>query len=82
MQPTRFVGLDVHKERISISVAESGRQGAVEYFGEIDNDPARDGAALLTLRSAGVVGATGRSRDTGRTLGCNRAHEDFEDCLA
>src|ERR1700730_17251768 len=39
MEHTRFVGLDIHKERISITVAESGRSGAVEYLGEIANDP-------------------------------------------
>jgi transposase len=39
MEHTRFVGLDIHKERISISVAESGRSGALEYLGEIANDP-------------------------------------------
>jgi transposase len=31
--------MDVHKEKISIAVAESGRGGALEYIGEIANDP-------------------------------------------
>ncbi|NGO51108.1 transposase [Mesorhizobium camelthorni] len=39
MDHIRFVGLDIHKERISIAVAESGRVGSVEYLGEIANDP-------------------------------------------
>jgi transposase len=39
MEHTRFIGLDIHKERISIAVAESGRSGAVEYLGEVANDP-------------------------------------------
>ena len=39
MEHTRFVGLDIHEERISIAVAESGRSCAVEYLGEISNDP-------------------------------------------
>ena len=39
MEHTRFVGMDIHKEKISIAVAESGRGGAVEYLGEIANDP-------------------------------------------
>lgn len=38
MEDTRFIGLDIHKERISIAVAESGRSGPVEYLGEIAND--------------------------------------------
>ncbi len=39
MKNTRFVGLDIHKERISIAVAEGGRSEAVNYLGEIANDP-------------------------------------------
>jgi transposase len=39
MEHTRFVGLDIHKERISIAVTESGRVAGVEYLSEISNDP-------------------------------------------
>ena len=46
MEHTRFVGLDIHKERISIAVAESGRSCAVEYLGEISNDPVAIGMRL------------------------------------
>lgn len=42
---TGFVGLDVHKDQISVAVAESG--GAVEYLGQIANDP----AAISKLRA-------------------------------
>jgi transposase len=39
MEHTRCVGLDIHKERISVAVAEGARSGALEYLGEIANDP-------------------------------------------
>ena len=39
MEHTRFVGLDIHTEWISIAVPESGRSDAVEYLDEISNDP-------------------------------------------
>jgi len=53
MEHTRFIGLDIHKERISIAVAESGRSGAVEYFGEISNDPVAIGKLCDRLRRPG-----------------------------
>jgi hypothetical protein len=37
MKNTKFIGLDVHKLRISVAVAQAGEP--VEYLGEIDNEP-------------------------------------------
>ncbi len=39
MKDSRFVALDVYKLRMSVSVAEGGRSGDVEYLGEIGKDP-------------------------------------------
>lgn len=35
---TRYVGLDVHAESISVAIAESGRKAEVRYLGAIAND--------------------------------------------
>ena len=32
------IGLDVHKNSISIGIADEGRDGEVRYYGKIDND--------------------------------------------
>lgn len=34
-----YVGLDVHKASISVTVAEEGRDGAVRFIGAIPNTP-------------------------------------------
>ena len=39
MQETLYIGLDVHKASISVSVAEDGRNGPVRFIGEIPNTP-------------------------------------------
>lgn len=39
MQTRSFIGLDVHKETISVSIAEDGRDGAVRFIGVIPNTP-------------------------------------------
>jgi transposase len=49
MQTVRsFVGMDVHKETISISVAEDGRDGSVRFLGVIPN--ATDDVAKMAKR--------------------------------
>src|SRR6516225_8047270 len=39
MQTRSFIGLDVHKATISISIAEDGRNGSVRFLGVIPNAP-------------------------------------------
>jgi transposase len=39
MQPITFVGLDVHKATIAVSVAEGGRDGEVRHLGRVENRP-------------------------------------------
>ncbi|MDP3749569.1 MAG: hypothetical protein Q8Q88_21255 [Phenylobacterium sp.] len=63
---TLYVGLDVHKVSISVSVAEDGRDGAVRFLGEVPNTPtdvaklakrlAKDGDPLEFCYEAGCCG--------------------------
>ena len=82
MEHTRFVGMDIHKEKISIAVAESGRGGALEYLGEITNDPGairkpcerlgRPGKPLAfcyEARPYGISGATSAHSSSVTSLG-------------
>jgi hypothetical protein len=39
MQKTLYIGLDVHKASISVTVAEEGRDGLVTFMGAIPNSP-------------------------------------------
>ena len=43
-----FVGLDTSKLKISVAVAEDGRQGEVRFLGEIDNTPEAASALLVS----------------------------------
>jgi transposase len=66
MQRTAYIGLDVHKASISVSVAEDGRDGPVRFIGEIPNTPAdveklarrlaKDGHRLEFCYEAGPCG--------------------------
>jgi hypothetical protein len=39
MEPTTFVGLDVHKRTTAVAIAAAGRDGEVRFFGEIPSTP-------------------------------------------
>ena len=51
----KYVGLDVHKDTTVIAVAESGREGEVRLYGQIDSDLA---ALEKVLRKLGGEGVT------------------------
>ena len=50
-----FIGLDVHKETISVAVAEGGRNGEIRHLGNFQNAP--DAIAKLARRLGRLHGA-------------------------
>lgn len=79
-----FVGMDVHKESIDISLAEEGRDGEVRHYGGITSDLealakvvtrcARRlvGCASCTKRARAGLPSTATSRRRWRTHTCVR----------
>ncbi len=66
MKKTFYVGLDVHKASISVTVAEDGRDGPIRFIGAIPNTPndiekltkqlSKDGGRLEFCYEAGCCG--------------------------
>jgi methylmalonyl-CoA mutase cobalamin-binding subunit len=59
---SKYVGLDVHKETIAVSVAETDG-GEVRYLGEIANTPEAV-AKRAAASQAAVVGVPAEARQT------------------
>lgn len=49
------IGLDVHKNSISIGIADDGRNGEVRYYGKIDNNMNQLNKVIRKLISKGTV---------------------------
>lgn len=66
-QPTRFVGLDVHADSITVAVAEEGREQA-RYLGRLPNDLPRLLKALDRLGERGALRCAYEAGPTGYGL--------------
>src|ERR1700744_2375622 len=51
-QPTRFIGLDVHKDTIVVAIAAAGEAGKATVYGTIPNTSAALQALVTRLRRA------------------------------
>jgi hypothetical protein len=66
VEPITYVGLDVHKDTLAVSLAATGERGEVRQYGTIANTPtalktlasklAKSGAALHFCYEAGPCG--------------------------
>ena len=55
MQKTSFIGLDVHKESISVSIVEEGRDAPIRFLGAIPNTPDDIGKLAKKLAQHGPL---------------------------
>ena len=66
MQDITFVGLDVHKATIAVSVAAAGRDGEIRHLGRLENRP--EVMCLLIERLRGVAASSGVLRGRPRAV--------------
>jgi hypothetical protein len=73
-ETSMFVGMDVHKESIDISIAEAGRTGEVRHYGVIAGDlEALDKVVrALRARGRGCTSSTRRGRVGLESTGISR----------
>src|SRR5918911_4808038 len=65
-----FVGLDTSKMKISVAVAEEGRQGEVRFLGDVDHTP--EAVRRLVTKLAGTYGRLLFCYGPGRpAMGCS-----------
>src|SRR3954454_23595016 len=65
-----FVGLDTSKMKISVALAEEGRQGEVRFLGDIDHTP-ETVRRLLPSSPASTAGCCSATRPGRPAMGCS-----------
>jgi hypothetical protein len=77
MPQVRFIGLDVHKKKIAVAIAEEGRNGEVLSYGSIENTKA---ALAKLLQKLGKESATlQKGRD--KNYAPNLIAQDISNCV-
>lgn len=69
MKIQKYVGLDVHKDKTTVAIAEGGRHGEVRSYGEISSDLVTTERALRKIR--GAHGVLHVAYEAGRPGSCS-----------
>jgi len=74
---TLYIGLDVHKDSITIAIAESGLKGEIRIFGTFTNDLHALEKALMMLVSGAPPLALEYKQTRNRRVHCTSRVTDF-----